>query len=108
MKQLKRQVESCLINYPQSRNSDITLTILVWQRYHQVGESLDVGQLYYLPTQESVKRYRAQFNQYGKYLPTDPEVAKARGVKIAEVRQDLGYEDKQSITTRNYESQKLF
>lgn len=108
MRQLKQQVEFCLINYPQSRNSDITLTILVWQKYHNVESSIDLKSLYYLPTQESVKRYRAQFNEKGKYLPTDPLVAKARRTKIAEVRADLGYEDKQSITIRNYESQKLF
>lgn len=108
MKQLKRQVHTCLAQYPEARNSDITLTILVWQRYYSVEQSIDLKSLYYLPTQESIKRVRAQFNQHGQYLPTDPKVAKARGMKIAEVRADLGYEDTQSITPSHYEAQKLF
>ena len=108
MKQLKHQVEKCLSTFPESRNSDIALTILIWQHFHGVGESLDLRQLYFLPTQESVKRIRAQFNQHGKYLPTDPVVAKARDRMQESVKKDLGYPDRTSVTIANYEAQKLF
>ncbi len=105
--QLKKQVELCLTEQPESRNSDIMLTILVWQRFYSVGDTLDLKSLYYLPTQESIKRVRAQFNQRKRYMPTDPEVIRNRRLQAEAVRETLGYESKQSITTRQYEAQKL-
>lgn len=91
MKQLKRQVEFCLQQYPISRNSDIALMIYVWQNFYDVQHEVTLKRLYDLPLHESVKRIRAQFNQKNQYLPTDPTVIKARAKNQKKWRQHLGY-----------------
>lgn len=89
---LKDQIEYCLINYPETRNSDIELTICVWTKYYQVGVTIRLAQLYDLPSQDSVKRIRANFqNVDHKYLPTSEMVALERHWKIEEWRALLGY-----------------
>lgn len=89
---LKYQVIHSLHAKPELANSDISLMIYIWRRYHGVdGDSIRLSKLYDLPTQESIKRIRAQLNSVGEYLPTDPKVLEARGLLEKQVRKELGY-----------------
>lgn len=115
---LKKMVELMLaedpvVNGVSARNSDITLTIAIWQRWYSVGTNEDstirLTRLYDLPTQENVKRWRAKFqNEMRLYLPTSWAVAKARGWDNRnEWEHALGYkptaEEVRRATTSNAE-----
>lgn len=98
MKDLKDQVEYCLTKYPETRNSDIKLTICVWYTFENITDRFPIGSLKELtnlmlemPREDNIKRIRAQFNQDGKYWPTDLLVAKARRINETEWRIKLGY-----------------
>jgi len=85
LKKLKDQVEYCLREIPETRNSDITLTLAVWKEFHGVTGYINVGKLYDLPREDNVKRVRAKFqNELKMFLPTVWEVAKKRGIKREE------------------------
>ncbi len=93
---LKEQVEDILKIYPETRNSDIKLTLNIWVKYFpkQIkfveGERyIKLKDLYSLPREDNVKRIRAKFNERGDYLPTNPEVLKQRGLKEKEWKQDM-------------------
>ncbi len=91
---LRDKVETILREDPNARNSDVTLTILIWMRFHPEkieGDYLLLGHLYNLPREDNIKRIRAKFNASGKYLPTDLAIAKRRGIKEEEWRSALGY-----------------
>jgi hypothetical protein len=81
--QLKLRVKILLEEHPETRNSDITLMIKMWQTYFQVGNEINLGALYILPTHDNIKRARAFIqNEEGLFLPTDEKVRRQR--KIAE------------------------
>ena len=94
---LKEQVEYCLKHHPETRNSDIELTLAIWREYYpeKVHRSLKgvevikTKDLFTLPREDNVKRYRAKFNEAGEYLPTNEEILKRRGLKAKEWRQDM-------------------
>lgn len=96
---LKDQVEAILKKYPDTRNSDIALTIAIWKEYYpsriKVGKTGEEGiwlkDLYDLPREDNVKRVRATFNAAGQYYPTDWKVAKGRGIEENQWRIALGY-----------------
>lgn len=94
---LKKMVEITLDENPkyngvEARNSDIALTILIWQRWYSVGEAIQVGRLFNLPREDNVKRIRAVFqNVEHKYLPTDPSILIKRGIEEAYWFDALGY-----------------
>lgn len=92
---LKEQVEQCLKEVPETRNSDITLMIAVWSQFwpQRISPELTVRlmSLYDLPREDNIKRIRAKFNAEGKYWPTDLKIAKARGIQEDEWRVALGY-----------------
>ena len=99
MKTLKSQVEHCLQTLPETRNSDITLTIAIWKRFYEEklfkdefgATAVRVRDLMELPREDNIKRIRAQFNAKGQYMPTVWKVAKQRGFKETEWRNFLGY-----------------
>ncbi len=93
MNTLKKQVEKVLRGYPETRNSDITLTIKIWQMFYGVGRVVDVNLLYDLPREDNVKRIRAKFCEQKESwaYPTSLEVAKKRQIKEDEWRMALGY-----------------
>lgn len=101
-KALKTMVEECLRNIPETRNSDIDLMIAIWKRYYpqriRKGSTGEEGvwlrDLRDLPREDNIKRVRAKFNSEGKYYPTDWKVAKGRGIKEDDWRQELGYPTK--------------
>ena len=89
--------ENPKFNNAEAVNSDITLSIVIWQRWYSVGTNEDstihLRRLYDLPTQENIKRWRAKFqNEMKLYLPTSWKVAYARGWKNREEWEEaLGY-----------------
>lgn len=102
MNNLKNQVEYCLATYPEARDSDITLMILLWKEYYPQRlidtisgqDSIMLESLYDLPREDNIKRYRAKFQNDKKnpqYLPTDPEVARQRGIKEEVMREEMGH-----------------
>jgi hypothetical protein len=94
---LKRMVEIMLDTNPswrgvQVRNSDIALTILIWQRWYNVQDTVSVERLFDLPREDNVKRVRAVFqNTEHRYLPTDPAVLIKRSIAEAYWFDALGY-----------------
>ena len=87
---LDEQVKNCLQNFEEARNDDVRLVMKVWIKYysqHLINTSFDnwsmsLQRLYDLPSQASIIRIRAKYqNDKKKYLPTHWEVAKRRGWK---------------------------
>jgi len=102
-KTLTDRVEFCLRNYPETRDSDITLTIKIWKMFYllflrqdgNLNYMVPLESLFELPREDNVKRVRAQFNSKGQYYPTNWRVAEARGIKEDDWRVALGYPTKQ-------------
>ena len=93
-KTLKQKVETILREQPETRNSDIALTIAIWKRYYGVEDSITLNRLYDLPREDNVKRIRAVFqNDNNHFLPTSEEVRKKRGIEESKWREYLGYDD---------------
>ncbi len=90
---LKKQVEAVLKEYPETRNSDITLTTKIWQRFYGIGDTVELKKLYDLPREDNIKRIRAKFCEEKKSwaYPTSLLVAKQRKIKEEEWRGVLGY-----------------
>ena len=87
---LKDKVIQCLENKPELANSDSNLTFHIIYTFHKL-EFKFIDNKWFISTdilkkinQEKVKRIRAKLNEEGKYLPTDPEVLKKRGLKREE------------------------
>jgi hypothetical protein len=95
------QVEFVLATYPETRNSDITLTLQLWEVYYPQFLHKDNGgatiinarDLFDLPREDNIKRVRAKFqNEQQKYLPTSIDVLINRAKASKEWRQLLGYQ----------------
>ena len=107
-KNLKEQVKRVLIDNPETRNSDITLTIEIWKRFFPEktigGECAGIRfqQLYELPREDNVKRIRANFCQKGFNwaFPTDWKIAKARGINEDKWKEVLGYHKAEQQTSK--------
>lgn len=88
------KVEYCLKNFPETRNSDVKLTNCIWVKFFnsyllkvedycsnglsQIHYAVKLTDLYEIPREDHIKRYRARFNERGLYLPTDEKVLKQR------------------------------
>ena len=91
IKNLKNKVRKMLSLYPETRNSDITLTIRIWNEYFPKRIILNtrdnrqyvaLDDLFELPREDHIKRVRAKIqNEEGKYLPTEWKVAEKRGIE---------------------------
>jgi hypothetical protein len=98
---LKKMVELTLKENPtyrgiEARNSDIVLMIIIWQRWYSVGTNDDsvvhLHRLFDLPREDNIKRVRAVFqNTEHRYLPTNWDVAKKRGIERDRWESALGY-----------------
>ena len=97
IKKLKDKVEYCLKNYPETRNSDITLTIKIWRVFHSdklfnEGKCIYIDNLFELPREDNIKRIRAKIqNDDGEYLPTVWEIAKRRSILREVWEKAMGY-----------------
>lgn len=88
--ELQTEIEYCLKKYPDTRNSDITLTIKVWEEFHSKHlimrakdgkQYVSTESLYEIPREDNIKRIRAKFqNDLGLYLPTIEAVARKRRI----------------------------
>lgn len=103
IKNLKRVVEEMLRDNPETRNSDIALTIAIWKRYFpnailtaQDGrEYIRLSKLFDLPREDNIKRVRAFIqNEQKKYPPTEWKIAEQRGMSEDEWRVAMGYPTK--------------
>mgnify|MGYP000844596995 CR=1 FL=1 len=98
---LKDQVEFILTTVPESRNSDITLTIELWKYYYPQsvhrGEKTGkyyilIDKLFDLPREDNIKRIRAEIqNVEHRYLPTEVAILIERARMSKEWREFLGY-----------------
>lgn len=87
---LKEQILKVLEKKPHTRDSDIALTIEVWQTFYSVGRSVSLRRLFELPSQDSIKRIRAIIqNVQHHFIPTQWSVAKKRHWASAVWRQWL-------------------
>lgn len=113
LEKLKDQVADVLKTDPDSRNSDITLTIQIWKQFYPKLLTKDptgilyapLKNLYELPREDNIKRIRAKFQEEalkrietGKllgdeeyYLPSDPKIAEKRGILAAIWQKAMGY-----------------
>jgi hypothetical protein len=93
------QTENLLRDFPQTRNSDSVLIIGMLQIN---GAMLNDHQkrLIMSMTFEGITRERRKLQEAGKYLPTDPAVAKRRRIKSAEVQQVAPTIDAQGLHDR--------
>jgi len=105
---LKQMVEQVLEAEPETRNSDLALTIAIWQLFYAEPirdvcgqDAVCLKDLYDLPRQADVQRYRAMFNQDGRFFPTRWEVAKNRGIKEDAWRVALGYPPSEPVVQQD-------
>lgn len=99
LRALTTKVEYVLQNYPETRNDDLLLTHVLWHQYY--GDalfrnergvlSIEIKKIKELPREDHISRIRRSFQENMKYLPTDPEVVKQRGINEEEWRKHLGY-----------------
>lgn len=90
---LKDHVESVLRDLPDTRNSDVTITLYVWLRVGgdrvfeidgKEGKFIRLKDIIGLPSEDKVSRIRRKFQEEGKYVATDPEVLRRRQKAIPE------------------------
>lgn len=88
MTTLKDKVLNLLEFSPETRNSDIDLTTKIWRKFHldklifaDGKYCLPLLNLKEVPSQDDIKRLRAHIqNKEHKFLPTNEEVLKQRGI----------------------------
>lgn len=97
---VKKMVEYCLNNFPETRDSDIELTIRIWNEFFPsriiVGQSgaqaIRLKDLFDLPREDHVKRIRAKIqNEEGRFLPTTLKIAMQRGIEEVKWKEFMGY-----------------
>lgn len=101
IKHLKAHVLKILEDIPESRDSDVRLTLEVWRRFYSkyiiVGaqsgtEVVKLTSLFELPREDNVKRVRAHIqNVEHLFLPTTWAVAKKRKINEDKWRAAMGY-----------------
>ena len=87
------KVRKVLSESVSARNSDEELTILIWEKYYGVvGPDINIRRLFTLPTHKDIARIRAHIQNHDhQYVPTVPEVARARKWNEEKWRKLLGY-----------------
>lgn len=104
LKTLKGQVLHCLKRYPQTRDCDKELTIVLWRRFYSEhitivhtgfladSECVKLPAIVFLPSQDAIKRIRAHIqNTLKQYPPASWKVAKGRGWLERDWQKALGY-----------------
>lgn len=100
IKNLKAKVKAVMTICPETRNSDIALTLELWRRYFPqriiIGkdgksEYVRLSDIFDLPREDNVKRVRAHIqNDLGELLPTTWEIAHARRINEDRWRAAMG------------------
>lgn len=82
---VKKNVESLLRLYPETRNDDKLLTIMYWKMYDKVDmsneESFYSSFMHQSTSTESIRRARQLIQEDGYYTPTDEDVVVKRRCK---------------------------
>ena len=87
---IEKAVSDILERYPNARNSDLYLTILVLRYCTRLGKY--IGMIPYELIREydgileAIRRTRQRLNERGLYLPTDPSVLERRRRKAQKMR----------------------
>jgi len=95
LREVRNKVVDILREYPESRNSDLYLTILYLRKYTELGKYIrfipyDVIKKYD-GLLESIRRSRQYIqNTLGLYPPTDPEVVRKRKLKEKRIKKTIG------------------
>lgn len=106
IKKLKPKILKILANFPQSRNSDMWLTIKLWTVYYpsRIQREKDKAPYIFLkdimemPREDAVKRIRAIIqNIEHKFLPTDWKIAKQRKINEADWKRFVNSESANTI-----------
>lgn len=92
IKQLKQKVKKMLALYPETRNSDVELTLRIWKEYYPMRilkrekdgkDYVALTDLFDLPREDNIKRLRAKIqNEEFLYLPTSKKVAEQRKINM--------------------------
>ncbi len=95
-----------LENYPETRNSDIALTIKIWEEFYSNilfdnpmngVKSVELRSLFELPREDNIKRCRAHWqNDKKMFLSTELKIALKRGILEDEWRVAIGYPTKET------------
>ncbi len=112
MNNLTKQVLEILEKYPETRNSDIALTMQVWKTYYPKvlfitgsNEAILLKDLFVLPREDHIKRIRAVIqNEEHRFLPTDINVLIERAKISKEWRKFLGYDPKHPFTNEEWQT----
>lgn len=89
IKNLKNKVLAVLEEYPQTRDSDQYLTLIIWKKYYPSrifkvsngSSAILLKDIMEMPREDNIKRVRAIIqNVENKFLPTSLEVAKQRKI----------------------------
>lgn len=95
---LKARVEYLLKEFPETRNSDVLLTIKIWKMFYGAKDMMTLEHLYDLPSQDGIKRVRAYFqNTLRIYPPTIKEIALKRHWLESDWKIALGYNIQQEL-----------
>jgi hypothetical protein len=85
---MELRVAWILNNYPEARDSDITLQLAYWRDFADYdGGPISAGDLYRLPRLTSLARARATLQNEYRLFVASPEVRKRRGTLSEEERQ---------------------
>jgi hypothetical protein len=98
---LVHKVGWVLNNYPETRNSDITLQLRYWETFcpdQYDSGAITAQDLYELPRLTSLTRARARIQNTLKLFLADAEVRKHRGT--------LSHEEREEAVAANYPSSK--
>lgn len=86
---LKEAVEHFLVSVPKTRNSDKLLTIHIRKKILW-SDTMDIYDVMWLPSQDSIKRIRANFNKKWLYKATE-KVTLERREREKKRQTDLWY-----------------
>ena len=103
IKTLKAMTEDILRDIPDTRDSDVALTIAIWRTFYSDLlidlNKVELVKLFDLPREDFIGRIRRKLQAKGKYLPTKEHIAKARGLNIDEWRVSMNYPTKETTRT---------
>lgn len=92
---LKKKVEMCLRDFPDTRDCDAVLTFRVIYQFHN-SHIKNIDGKWWVSTEilkevkeDVCKRYRASFQANGLFLPTNQQVLKLRGLKQEKFHQEF-------------------
>lgn len=75
-------VEETLKEFPEARNNDLLLCLMVWQKKQQIKCFIPFDKLNEMLSPETLRRCRQKLqNEEGKYPPTNFEVLKRRQMR---------------------------